>query len=116
MCLWLLSSCLCTQMKPNYNPNKKIESETTQWARKENIERIIVTSQVWQRKGITCPNGTIPIRRFRKSKKLPKNTYGRKNPTSNQVLQSNDTVNLMLANHSVGLCLLIYFGHTNNII
>lgn len=94
-------------MKPSYDPKEKItESETTQWTRKENIERNIVTSQVWQRKGITCPKGTIPIRRVRKLKKLPKSINGRKNPTHYQVMQSNDAVSLMLANHSVGDCIV----------
>lgn len=93
-------------MKPSYDPKEKItESKTTEWTKKENIERNIVTSQVWQRKGITCPKGTIPIRRARKFKKLPNNIYGRKNPTHYQVMQSTDAVSLMLANHSVGVCM-----------
>ncbi|KAL8110025.1 hypothetical protein AgCh_025947 [Apium graveolens] len=100
-------------MKPNNDPKKKsAESETTHWTRKENIERNIVTSQVWHRKGITCPNGTVPIRRVQEFNNFPKNKHGRKNLTYHQLMQSTDTVNLMLANHSTAVLIAEGYSYT----
>lgn len=90
-------------MTPTYDPREEImRKETKSWKEKEKSE-ITVTSQLWQREGIACPKGTIPIRRIPKMKDFPIHNYGRKKPNYH-IMQLNGTQNLMQANHSVCMC------------
>lgn len=73
-------------------------------SRQENKDFVVtVTSQLWHKNGTFCPRGTIPIRRIQEMKQNFRNqSYGRKKPMHHfHVMQSNDTNDIYIANHSV---------------
>lgn len=88
-------------MMPTYYEKEDIIGEETKtWKEKEKYKRNIITSQVWQKKGMTCPKGTVPIRRVPTNKSFDVHNYGRKKP-SYRVMQLAGKENLMQENHSV---------------
>ncbi|KAF5468083.1 hypothetical protein F2P56_012264 [Juglans regia] len=90
------------QMTPSYDPS---ETKTkSKWDHE--VSSVTVTSQLWQKSG-SCPKGTIPIRRIRRSDQFKAGNsvenYGRKKPSFlHQVAQLNGSQNsnLLQMNHS----------------
>lgn len=89
-------------------PTEEISRKETKNWENEN-QKMIVTSQLWQRKGITCPKGTIPIRRIKKMKNFDIHNYGRKKTNYHEMQLNGTEHNVMLANHSVRAYFLSFF-------
>ena len=52
--------------------------------------------QVWQRRGMRCPKGTIPVRRMKKNKKR-----AIKKPVVHHYFHTDNNLSVQLPNHSV---------------
>ncbi|KAL9226865.1 hypothetical protein vseg_002628 [Gypsophila vaccaria] len=97
------------QMSPSHEQATDSKAVSTNSTRNEKPNTML-TSQVWRKNG-SCPHGTIPIRRVRRTQSLnfksPVEQFGRKGPSFPRHIKKPNDVdsNALLVNRSLGILL-----------